>query len=128
MPVRAHAGWSSGAAATWAKQQRITESTILIKGSRSSRMEAVLEGVAEGSVVADIGAGGGWFTIRLARRVGGQPWVEQHQLHRAAQPDEARQQPACPGIEREAEYVADIRRRLAHVKGDDTPLFQEGAA
>jgi len=27
-------------------------------------------GVAEGSSVADIGAGGGWFTIRLARRVG----------------------------------------------------------
>jgi len=27
-------------------------------------------GVAEGSVVADLGAGGGWFTIRLARRVG----------------------------------------------------------
>jgi SAM-dependent methyltransferase len=26
--------------------------------------------VADGSVVADIGAGGGWFTIRLARRVG----------------------------------------------------------
>jgi DNA modification methylase len=26
-------------------------------------------------------------------------------------------------IEREAEYVADIRRRLAHVKGEDTPLF-----
>lgn len=26
--------------------------------------------VAEGSVVADIGAGAGWFTIRLARRVG----------------------------------------------------------
>jgi len=26
--------------------------------------------IAEGSVVADIGAGGGWFTIRLARRVG----------------------------------------------------------
>lgn len=26
-------------------------------------------------------------------------------------------------IEREAEYVADIHRRLAHVKGDDTPLF-----
>ncbi len=25
--------------------------------------------VAEGSIVADIGAGGGWFTIRLARRV-----------------------------------------------------------
>jgi ubiquinone/menaquinone biosynthesis C-methylase UbiE len=26
--------------------------------------------IAEGTVVADIGAGGGWFTIRLARRVG----------------------------------------------------------
>lgn len=29
-------------------------------------------------------------------------------------------------IEREAEYVADIRRRLAHVKGDDSPLFKVG--
>ncbi|MCX6552709.1 MAG: class I SAM-dependent methyltransferase [Acidobacteria bacterium] len=27
-------------------------------------------GIAERSAVADIGAGGGWFTIRLARRVG----------------------------------------------------------
>jgi ubiquinone/menaquinone biosynthesis C-methylase UbiE len=27
-------------------------------------------GIAEGSSAADIGAGGGWFTIRLARRVG----------------------------------------------------------
>jgi ubiquinone/menaquinone biosynthesis C-methylase UbiE len=27
-------------------------------------------GIGEGSHVADIGAGGGWFTIRLARRVG----------------------------------------------------------
>jgi SAM-dependent methyltransferase len=26
--------------------------------------------IAEGSLVADLGAGGGWFTIRLARRVG----------------------------------------------------------
>ena len=26
-------------------------------------------------------------------------------------------------IEREAEYVADIRRRIAHVKGEDAPLF-----
>jgi SAM-dependent methyltransferase len=31
-------------------------------------MDAI--GVADGSVVADLGAGGGWFTIRLARRVG----------------------------------------------------------
>ena len=27
-------------------------------------------GIGEGSVVADVGAGGGWFTVRLARRVG----------------------------------------------------------
>jgi ubiquinone/menaquinone biosynthesis C-methylase UbiE len=27
-------------------------------------------GIGEGSLVADLGAGGGWFTIRLARRVG----------------------------------------------------------
>jgi len=27
-------------------------------------------GIADGNVVADLGAGGGWFTIRLARRVG----------------------------------------------------------
>ena len=27
-------------------------------------------GIADGSVVADIGAGGGWFTMRLAKRVG----------------------------------------------------------
>lgn len=31
----------------------------------------------------------------------------------------------CILIEREAEYVADIRRRLAHVGGNDTPLFAE---
>jgi site-specific DNA-methyltransferase (adenine-specific) len=29
----------------------------------------------------------------------------------------------CLMIEREAQYVADIRRRLAHVHGTDTPLF-----
>src|SRR5688572_14273578 len=27
-------------------------------------------GIAEASVVADVGAGAGWFTVRLARRVG----------------------------------------------------------
>jgi ubiquinone/menaquinone biosynthesis C-methylase UbiE len=34
--------------------------------------EAIMDalGIADGAVVADIGAGGGWFTVRLARRVG----------------------------------------------------------
>jgi SAM-dependent methyltransferase len=34
--------------------------------------DAVMDamGIADGSAVADIGAGGGWFTVRLARRVG----------------------------------------------------------
>ncbi len=30
-------------------------------------------------------------------------------------------------IEKEARFVADIERRLAHVEGADTPLFQETA-
>ncbi len=34
--------------------------------------------IADGSAVADLGAGGGWFTVRLARRVGpnGVVWAE----------------------------------------------------
>jgi DNA modification methylase len=34
----------------------------------------------------------------------------------------------CILIEREAEYIADINRRLAHVRGADTPLFGGSAA
>jgi SAM-dependent methyltransferase len=36
------------------------------------RPEQVMDAlrIADGSVVADLGAGGGWFTVRLARRVG----------------------------------------------------------
>jgi len=36
------------------------------------RPEQIMDhlGIADGSVVADLGAGGGWFTIRLATRVG----------------------------------------------------------
>ena len=26
-------------------------------------------------------------------------------------------------VEREAEHIEDIRRRIAHVRGEDTPLF-----
>lgn len=41
-------------------------------------------GIGEGSVVADLGAGGGWFTVRLATRVGpnGRVYAEdvQHQM------------------------------------------------
>ena len=35
-------------------------------------------GIADGAAVADLGAGAGWFTIRLARRVGpnGVVWAE----------------------------------------------------
>jgi len=32
-------------------------------------------GIADGSIVAEVGAGGGWFTVRLARRVGPQGLV-----------------------------------------------------
>jgi hypothetical protein len=36
------------------------------------RPEKIMDELAigEGSVVADLGAGGGWFTVRLAHRVG----------------------------------------------------------
>jgi len=29
----------------------------------------------------------------------------------------------CILIEREADYIADIQRRIDHVSGSDTPLF-----
>lgn len=38
--------------------------------------------IGEGSVVADLGAGGGWFTIRLARRVGHQGKVYAEDIQR----------------------------------------------
>ena len=31
----------------------------------------------------------------------------------------------CILIEREAEYIADIHRRIEHVAGTDTPLFAD---
>ena len=36
------------------------------------RPEQIMDalGIGDGSVVADLGAGGGWFTVRLAKRVG----------------------------------------------------------
>jgi predicted methyltransferase len=41
-------------------------------------------GIADGSVVADLGAGGGWFTIRLARRVGPNGTVYAEEIQRLA--------------------------------------------
>ena len=46
---------------------------IAIRQPPDQIMDAM--GIADGSVVADIGAGAGWFTIRLARRVGPQGLV-----------------------------------------------------
>ena len=40
-------------------------------------------GIADASVVADIGAGGGWFTVRLARRVGPNGRVYAQDVQRA---------------------------------------------
>jgi predicted methyltransferase len=40
-------------------------------------------GIGEGSVVADIGAGGGWFTVRLSRRVGPNGRVYAEDIQRA---------------------------------------------
>jgi ubiquinone/menaquinone biosynthesis C-methylase UbiE len=39
-------------------------------------------GIADGGVVADLGAGGGWFTVRLARRVGPQGVVYAEDVQR----------------------------------------------
>jgi ubiquinone/menaquinone biosynthesis C-methylase UbiE len=68
--------------------------------------------IGEGSVVADLGAGGGWFTVRLARRVGqsGRVYAEDIQremiaaIRRRAQREDLRNveavegTPADPGL------------------------------
>jgi predicted methyltransferase len=62
------------------------------------RPEDVMDALAigEGSVVADLGAGGGWFTVRLARRVGpnGRVYAEdiQRQMIEAIERRVAREQ------------------------------------
>lgn len=69
-------------------------------------------GVAEASVVADIGAGSGWFTIRLARRVGPNGIVYAEDV----QPE------AVTAISRRvnAEGLLNVRPRLG--KGSDPGL------
>jgi ubiquinone/menaquinone biosynthesis C-methylase UbiE len=67
----------AGTAALTAQHARLfpPEDLGLLEGpdrdayQRPDRVMDALQ-IGEGSVVADLGAGGGWFTVRLARRVG----------------------------------------------------------
>ncbi len=69
-------------------------------------------GVADGSVVADIGAGAGWFTVRLARRVGPAGLVYAQDVQR----------PVLDAIRRRAarEDLRNVRTRLG--MGDNPNL------
>lgn len=73
-------------------------------------------GIADGSHVADLGAGGGWFTIRLARRVGPNGLVYAEDV----------QPPMIDAIKRrvEREGLANVRT----VRGTfDDPALQKSA-
>ncbi len=65
---------TDGAAAQHSRLFPPTELGMLEGPDRDSyqRPEQIMDAlyIGEGSVVADVGAGGGWFTVRLARRVG----------------------------------------------------------
>ncbi len=73
----APAGWDLVAAQERARHGRLfqPQNLGLLEGpdrdawQKPDRIMDAL-GIADGSVVADLGAGGGWLTIRLARRVG----------------------------------------------------------
>lgn len=87
-------------------------------------------GIGEGSVVADLGAGGGWFTVRLAYRVGpnGRVYAEdiQHQMIEAIKRRVAREQlanvktilgtPADPGLPApvDAVLIVDAYAEMEH--------------
>ena len=67
----------SGASAASAQHARLFPPELLgqLEGPDRDlyqRPEQIMDAlqIGDGSVVADLGAGGGWFTIRLARRVG----------------------------------------------------------
>ena len=72
--------------------------------------------IGEGSVVADLGAGSGWFTVRLARRVGpnGQVYAQD------VQPEML--EAIKPRVDREG------FRNVLYVRGDaDDPKLPQGA-
>ncbi len=73
----AAAAWQTGAFAQSTPRSRLfpPEELGQLEGpdrDEWQQPERVMDslGIADGSHVADLGAGGGWFTIRLARRVG----------------------------------------------------------
>lgn len=70
-------------------------------------------GVADGSVVADLGAGAGWFTIRLARRVGPNGLVYSEDI----------QPQMIEAIRRrvQKEGLQNVRTRLGRADNPDVP-------
>ena len=75
--LRARLCWRSLAAPLAAQHARLfpPENLGLLEGPDRDawqRPEQIMDAlqIGESSVVADLGAGGGWFTVRLARRVG----------------------------------------------------------
>jgi SAM-dependent methyltransferase len=70
--------------------------------------------IADGAVVADIGAGAGWFTIRLARRVGPNGKVYAQDIQR----------PMLEAIRRRVsrEGLANVETRLADGDNPNLPI------
>jgi SAM-dependent methyltransferase len=70
--------------------------------------------IADGATVADIGAGAGWFTIRLARRVGPNGVVYAQDIQR----------PMLEAIRRRVlrEGLQNVRTRLADDSGPNLPV------
>jgi predicted methyltransferase len=69
--------------------------------------------IADGSIVADLGAGGGWFTARLAQRVGPKGLVYAEDI----------QQPMLDAIKRKAqrENLTNVRTVLGTTKDSRLP-------
>lgn len=101
------------------------------------RPEQIMDalGIGEGSVVADLGAGGGWFTVRLARRVGpnGVVWAEDIQpemieaIERRVQREGLRNRvrtrlgtasdPRLPAASLDAALIVDTYHEMEHPSG-----------